>query len=154
MPEPLDELYRDIIMDHYRYPRGRKKLEDADVRNEGQNPVCGDEIELSLKLNDDRVDDVSVDCMGCAISVASGSMLADAIKGKSLPEVKRIAAAVKAILKGEPLPEDVEMGDLEALSGVKNFPVRIKCALLSWTTLVDGIEALEKGVEANVTSTE
>lgn len=154
MPEPLDELYRDIIMDHYRYPRGRKKLEDADVRNEGQNPVCGDEIELSLKLNDDRVDDVSVDCMGCAISVASGSMLADAIKGKSLPEVKRIAAAVKAILKGEPLPEDVEMGDLEALSGVKNFPVRIKCALLSWTTLVDGIEALEKGVEAIVTSTE
>jgi nitrogen fixation NifU-like protein len=150
----LDELYRDIIMDHYRYPRGRKKLEDADVRNEGQNPVCGDEIELSLKLNDDRVDDVSVDCMGCAISVASGSMLADAIKGKSLPEVKRIAAAVKAILKGEPLPEDVEMGDLEALSGVKNFPVRIKCALLSWTTLVDGIEALEKGVEAIVTSTE
>jgi len=154
VPEPLDELYRDIIMDHYRYPRGRKKLEDADVRNEGQNPVCGDEIELSLKLNDDRVDDVSVDCMGCAISVASGSMLADAIKGKSLPEVKRIAAAVKAILKGEPLPEDVEMGDLEALSGVKNFPVRIKCALLSWTTLVDGIEALEKGVEAIVTSTE
>ncbi|OGC90793.1 MAG: SUF system NifU family Fe-S cluster assembly protein [candidate division Zixibacteria bacterium RBG_16_53_22] len=154
MPEPLDELYRDIIMDHYRYPRGRKKLENADMRNEGQNPVCGDEIELSLKLDDGRVDEVSVECMGCAISVASGSMLVDAIKGKSLQEVRRIAAAVKAILKGEPLPEEVEMGDLEALAGVKNFPVRIKCALLSWTTLIDGIEALEEGVVANVTSTE
>jgi nitrogen fixation NifU-like protein len=154
MPEPLDDLYRDIIMDHYRYPRGRKKLEDADVRNEGQNPVCGDEIELSLKLNDDRVEDVSVECMGCAISVASGSMLVDAIKGKPLSEVKRIAMAVKAILKGESTRGDIDMGDLDALAGVKNFPVRIKCALLSWTTLVDGIEALEKGAETKVTSTE
>jgi nitrogen fixation NifU-like protein len=141
-------------MDHYRYPRGRKKIADADVRNEGQNPVCGDEIELSLKIDDGMVADVAVECMGCAISVASGSMLAETIKGKSLEDVKQIAVAVKSILTGEPMPDSIKVGDLEALAGVKNFPVRIKCALLSWTTLVEGLEALEKGNEIKVTSTE
>jgi nitrogen fixation protein NifU and related proteins len=154
MSEPLDELYRDIIMDHYRYPRGHKKLANADIKNEGQNPVCGDEITVALKLTNDRVEDVSVECMGCAISVASGSMLADIVKGKTISEVKAIAVAIKAILKGEHPPGELNLGDLEALAGVKNFPVRIKCALLSWTTLVDAIETAEKGKEIKVSSTE
>lgn len=152
--EPLDDLYRDIIMDHYRYPRGRKKLAEADIVNEGQNPVCGDEIAVSLKLSEGKIEDVAVECMGCAISVASGSMLADAIRGKTIGEVKKIASAVKAILTGEPAPSDIGVGDLEALGGVKNFPVRIKCALLSWTTLVDGIESMENGKVSKVTTTE
>ncbi len=154
MSEPLDELYRDIIMDHYRYPRGHKKLADADIQNEGQNPVCGDEITVALKLADDRVEDVSVDCAGCAISVASGSMLADIVKGKTISEIKKIASAIKAILKGENPPDGLDLGDLEALAGVRNFPVRIKCALLSWTTLVDAIESVEKGKGIKVSSTE
>jgi nitrogen fixation NifU-like protein len=154
MSEPLDDLYRDIIMDHYRYPRGRKKLPDADIRNEGQNPVCGDEIEVALKISDDKVEDVEVACMGCAISVASGSMLADAIRGKRLEEVKVIAAAIKAILKGEAPPAGLDIGDLEALAGVNKFPVRVKCALLSWTTLVDAIKAHEDGEKIGVSSTE
>jgi nitrogen fixation NifU-like protein len=154
MSEPLADLYRDIIMDHYRYPRGRKQLENADLMNEGQNPVCGDEIAVSLKLIDGKVDDVAVECVGCAISVASGSMLADVVRGKTLMEVKLIATAVRTLLKGEPPPADIDLGDLEALAGVKNFPVRIKCALLSWTTLVNGIEAMEKGWEAKATTTE
>jgi nitrogen fixation NifU-like protein len=152
--EALDELYRDIIMDHYRYPRGRKKLPEADIRSNGENPVCGDEIEVALKINDNRIEDIGVECVGCAISVASGSMLADIIKGKTIAEVKVISAAVKAILKGEPPPTEIELGDLEALSGVRNFPVRIKCALLAWTTLIDAIESLEVGKEVKVSTTE
>jgi nitrogen fixation protein NifU and related proteins len=154
MSEPLDDLYRDIIMDHYRYPRGHQKLANADIQNEGQNPVCGDEITVALKLTNDRVEDVSVECMGCAISVASGSMLADIVKGKTISEVKAIADAIKTILKGEQPSGELNLGDLEALAGVRNFPVRIKCALLSWTTLVDAIETAEKGKEIKVSSTE
>jgi nitrogen fixation protein NifU and related proteins len=154
MSEPLDDLYRDIIMDHFRSPRGRKKLDDADVKNEGQNPVCGDQIAVSLKVEHDHVEDISVECMGCAISVASGSMLADSIKGKSIDEVKRYAEAIKAILKGEEPPAGIDMGDLEALGGVRKFPVRIKCALLSWTTLIDALESLEAGKKSKISTTE
>ena len=154
MTEHLDDLYRDILMEHYRFPRGKKRLEHPDITHEGQNPTGGDEIEISLELEGDQVKDISVSCVGCAISVASGSMLAEIIKGKSLPEVKRIATIIKAMLKGEEIPEHLDLGDLEALQGVKKFPVRIKCALLSWTTLVDAIEATEKKQEAKVSSTE
>jgi nitrogen fixation NifU-like protein len=154
MGEHLDDLYRDIIMDHYKTPRGRKELEGADIRNEGKNPACGDEIEVSMKVNDGRVDDISVQCLGCAISVASGSMLADTIKGKSVEEVKKIARAVKAILKGEQSEEEIDLGDLEALEGVNKFPVRIKCALLSWSTLVEGLEAWESSRKSKIVTTE
>lgn len=154
MTEHLDDLYRDILMEHYRFPRGHKTLDHPDIVNEGQNPACGDEIEIALKIDDDRVHDISVSCAGCAVSVASGSMLAEIIKGKSLAEVKRIATVIKAMLKGEEIPADMELGDLEALKGVKKFPVRIKCALLSWTTLIDAIEARETGEMAHVSSTE
>ena len=150
MSDNLDDLYRDIIMDHYKYPRGKNRIDDANVKNEGKNPVCGDEISVSLKLSGSLVEDVSVNCMGCAISIASGSMLAETLKGKSIEEVKKIASVVKSLLKGEEPSEDIDLGDLEALEGVRKFPVRIKCALLSWTTLVEGIEAWENG---NVTYT-
>jgi len=154
MNENLDSLYRDIIMEHYKYPRGKKKLDDFDVTSEGKNPVCGDEIEMKVKLKDGKIEDISIDCLGCAISVASGSMLADAIRGKSVDEVKRIASTIKAILKGEKPDEDLELGDLEALEGVKKFPVRIKCALLSWTTLIEGLKNWEGGKKSEVISTE
>jgi nitrogen fixation NifU-like protein len=154
MSENINDLYRDIIMDHYKYPRGKKRLDEADVTGEGKNPVCGDEIEMKLKFKDDKIADVAIECLGCAISVASGSMLADAIRGKSISEVKKIAAAIKAILKGEKTEDDFDLGDLEALEGVKNFPVRIKCALLSWTTLMEGLENWENGKKGKTISTE
>jgi nitrogen fixation NifU-like protein len=154
MNDNLDSLYRDIIMDHYKYPRGRKNLEKADVTSEGKNPVCGDEIEMKLRLDGDKIDDISIECLGCAISVASGSMLADTIKGKTLEEAKKIAAFIKAILKGDEPEADFDLGDLEALEGVKNFPVRIKCALLSWTTLIEGLENWENGKTSGTVSTE
>ncbi len=150
----LDDLYRDIIMDHYKSPRGKKDIHDADFVNEGKNPVCGDEIEVSMKVEGGRVYDISVQCVGCAISVASGSMLAETIKGKSIDEVMKIARAVKAVLKGEEPHDEIDLGDLEALEGVKKFPVRIKCALLSWSTMIEGLEAWENRKQAAVTTTE
>ena len=154
MPDQLDDLYRDIIMDHFRSPRGQKKLTKVDVRNEGQNPVCGDHISVALKVEDNHIEDIAVECMGCAISVASGSMLADVIKGKSLDDVRHYAEAIRAILKGEEAPDGIDIGDLEALAGVRKFPVRIKCALLSWTTLIDALESLAVGKDAKISTTE
>jgi nitrogen fixation NifU-like protein len=154
MSEKLSDLYRDILMEHYRFPRGHKDIDSPDIASEGQNPVCGDEIEIKLKMDGEQVKDISVNCVGCAVSVASGSMLAEIIEGKSLEEVKKIAAVVKALLTGEEYDGDVDLGDLEALKGVKNFPIRIKCALLSWITLVNAIEARETGQVAGVSTTE
>jgi len=156
MTDNLNELYRDIIMDHYKYPRHRHKLDSPDITSEGKNPVCGDEIEMTLKIDgDQRIVDVGVECAGCAISVASGSMLSDIVNGKSLLEVKEIARTVKAILKGEEvIDSSLDLGDLESLKGVRKFPVRIKCALLSWTALVDAIESFEKGANTARVTTE
>ena len=154
MSDQLADLYRDIIMEHYRFPRGHNHVDHPDIANQGQNPVCGDEIEIKLKMAGDKVENISVNCVGCAISVASGSMLAEIIEGKTLPEIKKIADIVKKILKGEDLGDDVDLGDLEALRGVNKFPVRIKCALLSWTTLVDAIESKQVGRPVKASSTE
>lgn len=150
----IDDLYRDIVMDHYKSPRGKAEIKGADIVNEGKNPVCGDEIEVSVRVDGGRIDDISVQCMGCAISVASGSMLAETIKGKSIDEVRKIAGVVKAILKGEKPHDEIELGDLEALEGVNKFPVRIKCALLSWSTLMEGLEAWENHKQVAATTTE
>jgi len=142
MNENLNEMYRDIIMDHYREPRGRRDINNADVANEGKNVSCGDEIDLKLKLDGDVVEEVGVHCAGCAISVASGSMLSEVVEGKSIDDVKKIATTVRSMLTGEEEmdEENEEYGDLSVLEGVKQFPVRVKCALLAWTTLVDGID--------------
>ena len=145
MSNSLDELYREIILDHYRAPRGKKPVEKIDIASDGSNPSCGDEIAVQVTMDDGTVKDVHVDCKGCAISVASGSMLAEYTKGKSLDEVKQIADAVKKMLKGEGDEIPPELEDLDALKGVRKFPVRIKCALLAWMTLVEGLKNYEDG---------
>lgn len=155
MNEPLDDMYRDIILDHYRAPRGKKAVEKADIESEGYNPSCGDEVELQVELEDGTVKDVHVDCKGCAISVASGSMLAEMCKGKSLEEVKKLSGVVKQLLKGTEVESREDLGDIDALQGVKKFPVRVKCALLAWATLMEGIKNFEgNGTVSNKTSTE
>jgi nitrogen fixation protein NifU and related proteins len=136
----LDTLYRDIVLDHFRAPRGRKTIDHPDVENLGLNPLCGDEVKLSLKLRDGRIEDVAVNGRGCAISVASGSMLAELLTGKTRAEVEKIAEAFRAMLRGQEVSPDVDFGDLEALAGVKKLPVRVKCALLAWTTLADALK--------------
>lgn len=136
---PLSEIYRDVVLDHYRSPRGRSEIASPDARAEGQNPLCGDEVTLALKFEDDRIRDVEVHGRGCSISVASGSMLAELLPGKTKQEAHRILHAFKALMHGRPAPEGLDLGDLDALEGVKKFPVRVKCALLAWTTLEDAL---------------
>ncbi len=148
----LGSLYRDTVLDHFRSPRGRKKLDRVDLSRLGHNPVCGDRMTMSLKLDGDRITDVAVETKGCAISVASASMLAELVPGLTRDEAKRLAEAFRAMMHGTPIPKDLEIGDLDALEGVKNFPVRVKCALLGWMTLLDALAGA--GDEKGVTVTE
>jgi nitrogen fixation NifU-like protein len=129
----LDVLYRDVILDHYSHPRNKGTLDPADVVREGANPLCGDEIRLFLTVRDGVVTDVRFDGRGCSISQASASMMTERIKGQPVAEAERLIAAFKAMMHGEPPAE--ALGDLEALQGVRKFPVRVKCATLGWVTL-------------------
>jgi nitrogen fixation protein NifU and related proteins len=147
----LEDLYREIILDHYRNPRNRGDLESPPAtRVEGFNPLCGDEIVIYLDVDGDVVQDIRIGGQGCSISQSSASMMSSAVKGKTLHEVAELTKAFKAMmsiheqsLDGESEPvepdEDVDLGDLEALRGVVKFPVRIKCATLSWNTLAQGL---------------
>ncbi|MCK4302584.1 MAG: SUF system NifU family Fe-S cluster assembly protein [candidate division Zixibacteria bacterium] len=154
MNEQLDDMYREIILDHYRSPRGRKPLEKADIKSDGSNPACGDEIEMQVEMDNDTIKDIHVNCKGCAISVASGSMLAEITKGKPIDEVRRIAELVRRMLKGEQVEIPDDLGDIDSLRGVQQFPVRIKCALLAWATLVEGLKSYEDGHKNASASTE
>ena len=145
MSDQLDDMYREVILDHYRAPRGSKPIKHIDLTSEGRNPSCGDEIALRVAMDDGRVEDIHVDCHGCAISTASASLLAEYIKGKTLDDAIRIAEIVKKMLKGEDVEVPKDYSDLEALKGVRNFPVRIKCALLAWMTLIEGLKNYKAG---------
>jgi nitrogen fixation protein NifU and related proteins len=141
----LDELYRDVILDHYSRPRNRGVAHPADATREGANPLCGDEIRVSLRVRDGIVEDVRFEGKGCSISQASASMMTEQIKGKPVAEANRLIAAFKAMMHtlpgSDPAAAD-ELGDLVALSGVRKFPVRVKCATLSWITLEMALEEL------------
>jgi nitrogen fixation protein NifU and related proteins len=145
MTASLDDMYREIILDHYRSPRGKKPIDKADITSCGHNPACGDEISMEVEMDHGILKNVHVDCHGCAISTASGSMLAETVKGKSFEDVKRISELVKRMLKGEAVEIPDDLGDLDALRGVRQFPVRVKCALLAWVTLVEGLKNYENG---------
>ena len=138
----LDDLYRDVILDHYSHPRNKGILEPADVTGEGANPLCGDEIRVSLFVRDGVVCDARFDGKGCSISQASASMMTERIKGRRVEDAGRLIAAVKAMMRGEPLGDD--LGDLEALRGVRRFPVRVKCATLGWVTLEQALADLAR----------
>ncbi|HQW51541.1 MAG TPA: SUF system NifU family Fe-S cluster assembly protein [Tepidiformaceae bacterium] len=138
-PEPqFDDLYREIILDHYRRPRNRGELAEPTQRVEGVNPVCGDEIHLDLDIEDGTIRDLSFWGSGCSISQSSASMLTDRLKGCPVEEAERVMQKVRAMLM-EGADPDAEIGDLEALEGVAKLPVRVKCALLSWNVLQEGI---------------
>ncbi|MGK2948459.1 MAG: Fe-S cluster assembly sulfur transfer protein SufU [Acidimicrobiales bacterium] len=150
----LEDLYREIILDHYRSPRNRGELPSPPAtRVEGFNPLCGDEIVVYVDLADDTVSDIRIGGQGCSISQSSASMMSAAVKGKTLAEVQEITRAFKGMMSiheqsldgddaAEPaeIDPEVKLGDLEALRGVVKFPVRIKCATLSWNTLQQAIE--------------
>ncbi len=139
-----DDLYREIILDHYTCPRHKGHLEHPTHSMEGVNPSCGDTVEIDLKVEEGRIKAVGFVGEGCSISMASASMLAEAVQGKSLDEARQLADAFKArqLTKGtipDP-PEGVEIDELEALDGVRAYPVRIKCAILAWNTLLEAVK--------------
>jgi nitrogen fixation NifU-like protein len=157
---PLEDLYREIILDHYRSPRNRGELPSPPAhRVEGYNPLCGDEVVVFLDLHDDLVADLKISGQGCSISQSSASMMSAAVKGKTLDEARALIRAFKGMMsihehrldsedeggddgEGEiaAVEPSVKLGDLEALQGVVKFPVRIKCATLSWNTLQQGLD--------------
>jgi nitrogen fixation protein NifU and related proteins len=146
----LDELYRDVILDHYSHPRNKGVAHPADAMREGANPLCGDEIRVSLRVRDGVVEEVRFEGKGCSISQASASMMTEQIKGKPVAEANRLIAAFKGMMHtppGAPPPEADELGDLVALSGVRKFPVRVKCATLSWITLEMALDELGYGTD-------
>ena len=159
----LEDLYREIILDHYRSPRNRGELPVPPARRaEGYNPLCGDEIVVFLDVDSDRVTDIRIGGQGCSISQSSASMMSAAVKGKSVEEARALIRAFKAMMSihehrldgdgelaagdaapgadGQAASDGVSLGDLEALQGVVRFPVRIKCATLSWNTLQQGLD--------------
>jgi nitrogen fixation NifU-like protein len=144
VPEPsFDALYRDLILDHYKAPHGKGPIPREDVVVEGMNPICGDEVDLALQREDGHLTGVRVNSRGCAISVSSGSILHDLVAGATVAEARSRIAAVKAALQGPATAATPELGDFEALLGVRQFPVRVKCALLPWTALDQALTELE-----------
>ncbi|HWK74140.1 MAG TPA: SUF system NifU family Fe-S cluster assembly protein [Povalibacter sp.] len=137
----LKDLYRDVIVDHNRNPRNFGKLDPADAHADGHNPLCGDRLSLYVNLDADRVREVKFDGSGCAISVASASLLTEAVKGKTRAEIKALFEDMHALLTQYDANVDVaKLGKLAALSGVREFPARVKCASLCWHTLNAALE--------------
>jgi nitrogen fixation NifU-like protein len=164
----LEDLYREIILDHYRNPRNRGELPAPPaVKSEGFNPLCGDEVQVYLGVRDGVVEEIRISGQGCSISQSSASMMSQAVKGKSVPEARALLRAFKAMMSipdshgteeadgDEPdgtgtdgnggAEPGVKMGDLEALQGVVKYPVRIKCATLAWNTLAAGLDEADRG---------
>ncbi len=151
----LDDLYKEIILDHYRNPRNQGELDSPPAhRTEGFNPLCGDEVTVTFEISDNSLSEVRIAGHGCSISQASASMMSAAVKGKSIDEVREVTRQFKAMMSiheeeigseaSEQTSEEVfELGDLEALKGVVKFPVRIKCATLSWNALLTGLGEVE-----------
>ena len=140
--DDMNDLYEAIILDHYRSPRNTASLEAPDIDLDVNNPFCGDEFHIQLKVENDSVAQVGITGRGCAISQASASLLAELVEGKSSDEVRSAVGSLRRLLKGEEVTEEERdiLGDIEALEGVRKFPVRIKCALLSWVGLDDALK--------------
>ena len=148
----LEDLYREIILDHYRSPRNRGELEvPPATRTEGFNPLCGDEVVVYVQMDGDQLDEIRIAGQGCSISQSSASMMSAAVKGRTRAEIEELTRAFKAMMSihestlegGEEVEVEAptaDLGDLAALQGVVKFPVRIKCATLAWNTLVDALD--------------
>jgi nitrogen fixation NifU-like protein len=136
----LNDLYRDVILDHNRRPRNFGPLEPADASAEGLNPLCGDRLTLRLRLSDGTIRDIRFEGQGCAISTASASLMTEAVKGKSRDEALALFGRVHRLLT-EDSADAGDLGKLAALSGVREYPARVKCASLCWHTLVSALEA-------------
>jgi nitrogen fixation NifU-like protein len=137
----LNDLYRDVILDHNRRPRNFGALEPADASVEGFNPLCGDRLTVRLRLDDDKISDIRFEGQGCAISTASASLMTEAVKGRSRSEALRLFERVHQLLTDDGAPPAEELGKLAALSGVREYPARVKCASLCWHTLASALRS-------------
>ncbi len=154
MNDALKELYQDVIIDHYNHPRCNEPIVPATSEADGVNPLCGDEVSLTLKIQESMVvSEIGVCTQGCSICTASGSIMAEELEGKSISDIKSSIDAFKGMMAGGDVLSSTS-GDIEALSGVKLFPVRIKCALLPWMTLQQAIDQYEGVSKENHISTE
>ena len=149
----LDDLYHEIILDHYRSPRHRgAELDGAQVHVHHSNPLCGDELDLRLKVDGDKVADLAYDGEGCSISMASASAMAEAVMGRTLTDADDLAEAFRLMMHGEGVKREEDLLDGVAFQGVAKFPVRVKCALLGWMALRDAIRTFTEGAaESRVT---
>lgn len=145
----LEDLYREVILDHYRNPRNKGHIDSPDATAHGVNPLCGDEVTIDLTFNGDTVTEVAIESQGCSISQSSASMMTEAIKGKTRSEIESLTNKFKSMMSIE---EDTDLGldperpgsvlgDIEALQGVRQYPVRIKCANLGWTVLAEALSS-------------
>jgi len=137
----LNDLYRDVILDHNRKPRNFGGLEPADASVEGFNPLCGDRLTVRLQMKDDKISDIRFEGQGCAISTASASLMTEAVKGKTRDDALRLFDRVHQLLTDDGAPPAEELGKLAALSGVREFPARVKCASLCWHTLASALKS-------------
>ena len=141
MSSELDDLYQEVILDHGRRPRNYHKLEDANRQAEGMNPLCGDHFKLYIRLEGDRIQDIAFEGSGCAISKASASLMTSAVKGKTVAEAEELFERFHLLVtEGPDKVRLSELGKLAALSGVCEFPTRVKCASLVWHTMKNALE--------------
>jgi nitrogen fixation NifU-like protein len=141
----LNDLYRDVILDHNRRPRNFGGLDPADASVEGFNPMCGDRLTLRLRLDGDEIRDIRFEGQGCAISTASASLMTEAVKGKTRAAALELFDRVHQLLTDDAAPPADELGKLAALSGVREYPARVKCASLCWHTLASALQAAHSG---------
>ena len=142
----LDDLYMEIILDHYRSPRNKSsELDPTHAHVHHSNPLCGDELDLRLRVVDGKVDGIVYDGDGCSISVASASVMTEAVKGRELADADDLAEAFRLMLHGEPVKREEDLLDGVVFQGVAKFPVRVKCALLGWMALKDAIATYSEG---------
>jgi nitrogen fixation NifU-like protein len=135
----LDEIYKEVILDHYKNPRNKREMPDAALTCSKNNPLCGDEITVFVQAEDGKVLDVSFVGQGCSISQSSASMMTEAVGGKTVEEVEALAGDVRSMLSGELEPDEDAFGELVALKGVVRYPVRVKCAVLAWDVLQEAL---------------
>jgi nitrogen fixation protein NifU and related proteins len=135
----LEDLYKEVILDHYKSPRNKRSLPGAELSCKKNNPLCGDEITVHAHLEDGRIVEVTYEGSGCSISQASASMLTEAVAGRNVEDAEALAADFRGMMQGMVEPQEDEFGDLIALKGVVKYPVRIKCAILAWDVLQEAL---------------
>ena len=146
----LDELYKEVILDHYKNPRNKRDLPGAERTCSKNNPLCGDEITVHAHLDDGRVAEVTFEGQGCSISMASASMMTEAVTGKTVDQAAGLVTDFRSMMAGELQAEEEAFGELVALKGVVKYPVRIKCAVLAWDVLQDALTGADLTADGTV----